>query len=275
MFFFCYPCSGERHSERTFQGSLRFGLLFHTMYDGWQTATAMVTTRRRIMRSLNMVMVNCHVIVRNPRKENITYTVVPKVPEAFLPLAKCVLENKQRSERTIIFCRNFKDCFDVYQSFKSYLGPQMYYPVTAPRLSRFSMVNMFTSATEEGVKSNIIQSLTNPQGCCRIVVGTIAFGMGLDAPKFNVRNVIYWGPPSDIESYVQESGRAGRDGHEAYATMYVSAKELNPALHVSQGIIVRTPQHVERSSFIEILTNLIMLAQVMWVSVVIYVSKTQ
>ena len=47
--------------------------------------------------------------------------------------------------------------------------------------------------------------------------GTIAFGMGLDST--NVRNVMHWGPSSDIESYLQESGRVGRDGEPAYASM--------------------------------------------------------
>ncbi len=58
----------------------------------------------------------------------------------------------------------------------------------------------------------------------RIVVATVAFAMGLDAP--NVRQVIHWGPPSDSEMYVQETGRAGRDGGPAVATLYYNQLDL-------------------------------------------------
>ncbi len=44
--------------------------------------------------------------------------------------------------------------------------------------------------------------------------------MGLDCP--NVRRVIHWGPSSDLEQYVQETGRAGRDDLPSVAVLYVA-----------------------------------------------------
>lgn len=48
--------------------------------------------------------------------------------------------------------------------------------------------------------------------------------MGIDCP--NIRQIIHWNPPSDMEAYIQETGRAGRDGMLAYATLYYSNKDI-------------------------------------------------
>ena len=54
-------------------------------------------------------------------------------------------------------------------------------------------------------------------------MATIAFGIGLDCP--NVCRTIHWGPLEDIETFIQEAGRAGQDGLPATAKLFSSVKD--------------------------------------------------
>lgn len=71
-------------------------------------------------------------------------------------------------------------------------------------------------------QQNIVGSFTKPDGTLRLVFITVAFSMGLDLP--NVRRIVHWSPPDDLDMYVQEIGRAGRDGEDAVAVLYYSDK---------------------------------------------------
>ncbi|KAA0175360.1 hypothetical protein FNF27_03061 [Cafeteria roenbergensis] len=77
-------------------------------------------------------------------------------------------------------------------------------------------------------------------GTLRVVVATVAFGLGID--KADVRGVVHWGAPRSPEDYLQQVGRAGRDGKPAHCHAFVGASECTRARALASGDGVSVPQ---------------------------------
>ena len=78
-------------------------------------------------------------------------------------------------------------------------------------------------------KEAILDCFAKEESVIRIIFATVAFGMGLDIP--DISQVIHVGLPTEIELYVQESGRSGRNGQLTKAILL-----KNTSAHCSQAM---------------------------------------
>jgi ATP-dependent DNA helicase RecQ len=189
------------------------------------TATATIATRSYIIK--NLCMHRPTIVYVPPVKGNITYYVADKpvggLTVAFQPICKALIENKNMS-RIIIFCHSYDEVYKLYHYFKSSLSYHFVQPPGSPDYVKYRVVDMFTHCTHTTVKKKIIKQFTTPSPL-RVVIATIAFGMGLNCP--DIHQIIHWGVPQDAEAYVQESGRAGRDGKQSLAIILKKPQDLD------------------------------------------------
>ena len=138
----------------------------------------------------------------------------PNIERRVLPTAERLAE-LQRVLRdpahlpAIVYCRTRQETEDIAAELQGAGLPAVAYHAGQSAETRSELQDAF---------------LTNRH---RILVATIAFGMGVDKP--DVRSVVHYSLPSSPESYLQESGRAGRDGAPALSLVLLQGDDVTDA----------------------------------------------
>ena len=107
---------------------------------------------------------------------------------------------------------------------KFQLGEHGYYPEDSLRTSANFLFGMYHHSTLNKQKSIILNSFHEEQGTVRVVFVTNALGMGVNFS--DVRTIIDYGPPREMEDFVQQIGRAGRDGKPSKAVLLYNGLHL-------------------------------------------------
>jgi ATP-dependent DNA helicase RecQ len=170
------------------------------------TATATERVRTDIVKELKLRDARCYIASFN--RPNLTYQVVAKSAPYEQLLA---FVRSRPNESGIVYCASRKSTESVARNLNEDGISAKPYHAGLTSSER-------TKHQESFLRDDV-----------RVVTATIAFGMGINKP--NVRFVVHYDLPKNLESYYQETGRAGRDGLPSECVLLFSASDVAKQIH--------------------------------------------
>lgn len=198
------------------------------------TATATHETLDCVVERLSMK--SPAVIGLSPERDNITFYVkrAPTLNEFCLTIAGELKSKRVNTPKTVVFCRSLKKCSKIHDTISWQLNKDITEPSDLPSVLPFRLLDLFTAASTPEMREEILKEFCKPDTYLRLIVATTAFGLGVDCP--DITRVINWGAPSTMEELIQESGRAGRNGGQSEAILYVRKAGKHTSKEMKQYI---------------------------------------
>lgn len=185
------------------------------------TATASQTTIKSIISHLN-IPDGAEGVIRNPAlPDNLCLSVSIEKDKDKALVSYLLSEQIIQFNAIIVYCIRRDECERVAAVLRSCLQETGKVNMESKKNKRKRM-SYIAEAYHAGMSAAQRKKIQKHfmDGTLRIIVATVAFGMGIN--KSDIRCIIHFNMPSSFESYVQEVGRAGRDGKLAYCHVILS-----------------------------------------------------